>query len=87
MFVRLYQGGKSKPVAVPVMTQVLGVGDAVVSEKAETIDAARFDNAVRAADYAMPLDLKALQKGAYVATFKATLGKDTVRRDVRFTIR
>jgi hypothetical protein len=86
-FLRLYQNSKAKPVAVPLNVQVLGVGDKVFSEKTETIDAAKFENAARAAEHSARVDLQSLEPGSYVAVFTATLGKDTVRRDVRFRVR
>jgi len=87
MFVRAYQTSKAKPVAVPLNVKVLGLGDQVLSDKTDTIDAAKFENPTRSAEHSSRLDVQSLQPGSYVAVFTATLGKDTIRRDVRFRVR
>jgi len=87
MFMRVYQGGKAKVAPVTMTTKILGIGDKVLMEKSDTLDASKFNLEGRGADFSTPVDVKGLPPGAYVINFTATLGKDTVSRDVRFTVR
>lgn len=86
-FLRVYEGGKTKLAAVPLTVRLVDNRDKAVVEKTETIDAAKFSEATRGADYTFPLPIDRLERGPYLLTFAATLGKDTVKRDVRFTVR
>jgi hypothetical protein len=61
--------------------------DAVVVTTTDRIEAGEFDAATRAIDHRYRVPLPPLPPGGYLLTFEATLGKTTVRRDVRFTVR
>jgi hypothetical protein len=85
-FLRVYQGGKAAVEPVPLTIRVLNSEDKAVIDQKETLDATRFAEA-RAADQRFMLPVNQLPVGDYLLTFEATLGKTTVRRDVRFAVK
>jgi VWFA-related protein len=85
-FLRVYQGGKSAIVPIALKVRIVDGHDKTVADQTEALDPNRFDK-TRAADYRFPLPLTRLTRGPYVLTFETTLGKTSVRRDVRFTVR
>jgi VWFA-related protein len=85
-FVRIYQGGNGRLSMVTVRTRVLDAAGNAVSEKSDTLDAARFMEA-RAADHQFRVPVGGLVAGEHVLMFEATLGKVTVKRDVMFEIK
>ena len=86
-FFRVAQGGKAALAPVSLSTRIVNDKDAVVVTTTDRIEAGEFDAATRAIDHRYRVPLPPLPPGGYLLTFEATLGKTTVRRDVRFTVR
>jgi hypothetical protein len=86
-FLRVYEGGKNALAPVTVAIRIVNDQDASVFEESQTIGVDRFDAKARAADERVELPLARLAPGAYLLTFEATLGKNTTRRDVRFSVK
>jgi VWFA-related protein len=86
-FVRAYEGGDTRRPAAPVtlVTRIAGVDESPAVTHSQTLDPARFT--ARAADVRFDLPLSSLKPGPYLLTLEATLGRTTVRRDVKFEIR
>lgn len=85
-FVRIYQGGKDALVPVQMHLRILDAGTRAVIDQTTTFDAARFATR-RAADCPFQLPLSELGEGEYLLTVDASTGKETARRELRFTVR
>jgi len=85
-FLRVYQGGNKVPVPVALAVRIVDATDTAVLDTTQTLGPDRFD-VTRAAECLLDLPLSRLPAGPYLLTFEATLGKRSVRRDVRFTVR
>jgi hypothetical protein len=85
-FLRVHQGGKAAPVALPLHVRVLGDGPAPVIDVTQQIEAARF-NASRETDVNVELPLHTLAPGEYVLIVETALGKTAASRSLRFAVR
>jgi hypothetical protein len=83
-FLRVYQGGKPSPVTLT--TRVLAVDDKVVVEETKTLAVEQF-SANRSADVAFAVPVSQLAPGEYLLRFEAASSRNSVRRDVRFTVK
>ena len=86
-FLQLYEGGKSSIAPVTLHTRIVDSHDATVFEDTSIIAATDFDTKTRAADHRCDVAVAKLAPGPYVLTFEAAIGKNTARRDVRFSVR
>ena len=84
--VRAYQGGKAAASPVSLTVRVLDDQGAAKFDATETLAADQFTTD-RAADYQLDVPLAKLARGEYLLTIEATMGKNTVRRDVRFSVK
>jgi len=82
-FMRAYQGGTDRPAPVTMKVSIQDAAGRTVFTKTETIAADRFVD--RAADFQFRLPLDKLEAGEHLLTFEAAAGKNTARRDIRFT--
>jgi hypothetical protein len=83
----VYQGGKD--VALPAMlaTRITDAKTQTAFEQRTPLFADR-SSTTRSADYLLDLPLADLGSGQYLLTIEATCGgKETPRRDVRFSVR
>jgi hypothetical protein len=82
-FLRIYQ---ARPVFVPtrVVTRITNGDDTLVSQKEATIGGGR--GRVSSSEYGAEVPVKTLPAGEYLLTIEATAGKNTERRDVRFSV-
>jgi len=85
-FVRVYQGGKDALVPVQVRLRIVDATTQTVIDESMIFDPTRFGSR-RAADGPFQLPLSRLAEGEYLLTFEAVAGKNTSRRDVRFSVR
>jgi VWFA-related protein len=85
-FVRIYQGGGKPPGAVRVTATITDEHNRTTFDQTEFLESARFAGG-RAADHSIVLPLSTLEAGPYLLTIQAGLGKTTIRRDARFTVR
>jgi VWFA-related protein len=85
-FVRIYQGGKDPLVPVQMHLRILDAAQRAVIDQTMTFDPGRFAPG-RAADCPFQLPLDRLADGEHLLTVEASAGKETARRDVRFTVR
>jgi Ca-activated chloride channel family protein len=85
-FFTVYQGGGDPIQPVTMRVSIRNDADKIVLTRADALEAVQF-GATRGADHRFALPLGALTPGEYVLTIEVTLGKDSARRDVRFTIR
>ncbi len=90
-FARVYVGKGTPPAdpaaAVTMRSTVMNDrGDLLLDQK-ETIDAARFTGTPRATDYKIDLPIVTLARGQYLLTIETARGKDTARREVRFSVK
>ncbi len=85
VFLRIVQGGRDTPMAVPMEAVVVDEHGRTVLDQSRTIPASRFDGD-READYRFPLPLARLPPGAYL--LRVTLGADdtSLERTLRFTV-
>ena len=87
VFLRVFQGGASPPVAATLSTKILDIRDAVVFETTAMLAPERFD-ATRAAGYQLDLPLARLSRGPHLLSITASLpGGRSVRRDMVFRVR
>jgi VWFA-related protein len=86
VFARIYQGGKQPPAPVGVAASIVDGAGEVVFDRATAVGAEQF-GAARAADYRVNLPLDRLSPGPHRLTLTATLGRESARRDLRFTVR
>ena len=86
-FFRVYQGGDSPLVSVPLTVRIVNELDEVVGTAAGTIAADRFDAVTRATDHRFALQTRGLAPGRYLVTFETTLGNASARRDAIVTVR
>ena len=84
VFMRVYARSSSTPVTVNA--RITDRQQHVVFDRPETIVAERF-GATHAADYRLALPLEALAPGPYLLTIEVGPGPQTIRRDVRFSVR
>jgi hypothetical protein len=84
VFARIYGGATAQNVTVTA--RVRGGNNRVVFERATPIDAAVFGPS-RAAEYRLDMPISDLPAGDYLLSLEAAKGRDTVRRDVQFSIR
>jgi VWFA-related protein len=86
-FLRVYEGGKSSIAPATIHTHIIDAHDATMFDDTTTIAATDFDAPTRAADDRFHVPIAKLAPGAYVLTFEAASGKNTARRDVRFSVK
>ena len=86
VFLRIYQGGKAAVAPVTVVARVMDKNDKQIGEGKETLAPDRFYVGGRAADYVFGIPLSSLPPGPYLVTFDVTLGSETVRRSVQFSV-
>jgi VWFA-related protein len=84
-FLRVYQGGRSPLVSVPVAVRIVDSRDAVVFETTERLGPDRFASG-RTADYRLSVPVAGLTPGPHLLTLEAGLGGTRPRRDVRFLV-
>jgi hypothetical protein len=85
-FLRIYQGGKDALLPAVVTMRIVDTRDRPSFGGRVPLSTAQF-SPDRAADFAFDLPLDRLEAGAHLLTVEATLGKRSVRRDLRFSIR
>ena len=85
-FVRVYQGGKDTPLPVQMRLRIIDAATQAAVDEAVTFEPTRFGTR-RAADCPFQLPLSRLAAGEYLLTIEAVAGKNTARRDVRFSVR
>ena len=85
-FERIYQGGSKAPASVKVTATIRDEFDLVKLERTTTVDGMNF-LLTRSADFRLDLPLADLEPGRHVLHVEAVRGFETVRRDVRFTVR
>jgi len=85
VFVRIYQGGKSRIVPVRMTARVRSEKDAIVSNQEAMLDVENFSGS-RSADYQVTLPLAHLQPGEYLLEVDAQSGARHVRRTARFSV-
>ena len=85
-FVRVYQGGKDAPVPVQMRLRVVDAATQAVVDESMVLEPARFGPR-RAADCPFQLPLSKLGEGEYLLTVESAAGKNTARREVRFSVR
>ena len=85
-FVRVYQGGKDAPVPVQMRLRIVDAATQGVVDESLVLESARFGPR-RAADCPFQLPLSKLGEGEYLLTIEAAGGKNTARREVRFSVR
>jgi len=85
-FLRVYQGGKDPLAPVQLRLRVLDASSRAAVEETITIDPARFGSG-RSADAPFQLPLSRLGEGDYLLSAEAVRGKETARREVRFSVR
>ncbi len=85
-FVRVYQGGITPTVAVPVTIHILDSHGTSVFDKQDSLAAASFTNG-RGADEFLLLPLSNLPPGPYLLEISAQLGSTTAKGDLRFAIK
>lgn len=84
-FTRVYQGGKDALAAVPLRIQLRNQDDFLIMNRQESLPAETFSKE-RSADVNIAVPLERLAPGAYLLTLESTLGKTTVKREVRFDV-
>jgi hypothetical protein len=72
---------------VTLSTRITNDRDETVFGKSEALPAERFAASGRRVDSSFVLPLDRLPPGAYLLTFEATMGADSVERDVQFRVR
>jgi VWFA-related protein len=85
-FVRVYQGGNKPPGAVRMTATITDEHNRTNFDQTVFLEGASFAG-VRAVDHPVALPLSTLEAGPHLLTITAGLGKTTVRRDARFTVR
>jgi hypothetical protein len=84
-FVKVYEPkGSIRPVTL--RTRVTDSVGAELVNRSTTIPEMAFGGDRRAASYRFTVPVASLKPGSYLLTFDATLGKTSVRRDVRFVV-
>jgi hypothetical protein len=84
IFLRVYEGGSSTPVAMTV--RLINEDNAVVVNQVDHLPAAAFSHG-RQANYWYRLPLSSLRPGEYWLSLEAAAGLHTARRDIRFRMR
>jgi VWFA-related protein len=84
-FLRVYDGGKHSDGPVAVTARITDSADRVVFRTTGFVTPA-LTGALRAADYRLTLPIERLLSGAHLLTIEATIGKDVLRRDARFSV-
>jgi VWFA-related protein len=85
-FMRVYQGGTGNMGAATMKLSIRDGSGKSVFAHAEAIDAQKFAPG-RVADYRVRLPLTSLTTGDHVFTVEATIGKNSAKRDVVFTVK
>ena len=85
-FVRVYQGGKDTPVPVQMRLRIVDAATQAAVDESMILEPTRFASR-RAADCPFQLPLPRLAEGDYLLTIEAVAGKNTARREVRFSVR
>jgi hypothetical protein len=84
-FVRVYQGGQDTPVPVQMRLRIVDAATQAVVDESMVLDPTRFGSR-RAADCPFQLPLSRLGEGDYLLTIEAAAGRNTARREVRFSV-
>jgi VWFA-related protein len=85
-FLRVYQGGTAAISPVAVKVRIVDEKNTAVVDRTDTLPATVFSSG-RQADYSYRLPLSTLKAGQYWLSIQAAIGKQSVRRDVRFSVR
>jgi hypothetical protein len=85
-FLRVYQGGTTPLASASLTTRIVDATDKVIVEQQDTLGTDRFSE-VRSADVRFNLPVAQLLSGEYLLSFQVTQGKETARRDVRFSVK
>ena len=85
-FAHVYQGGTAPLAPVATRVHVVDATAKSVFGGTATIPAGEFGQD-RSAELKLAIPLQRLPPGDYLLTLEAELGKNTARRDVRFTVR
>ena len=80
--VRAYQGGTDKIVSIPMKVSLQDAAGKNVFNNTDTLAPERFVD--RSADYQFRLPLDQLQAGEHLLTIETSVGKNSIRRDMRF---
>jgi hypothetical protein len=83
---RVYQGGSKRVAPVDVKTRLVDEHDVEVMHRLETLSATAFSSE-RQADHWLSLPLSELRPGDYWLSIEASVGKQRVSRNVRFSVR
>jgi hypothetical protein len=85
-FVRVYQAERAQPQAATITIRLVDAHDQSIASQRLPVRAAAFAGR-HSADVTFPIPMSHLTAGEYLLTFEASLGKTTVRRDVRFSVK
>jgi len=85
-FLRLYEGGSKPPGAVRLAATITDGNNQTRFDQTTFLDSSRFSGA-HAAEYRLDLPMSRLEAGPHLLTIEASLGRTTIRRDARFTVR
>jgi VWFA-related protein len=86
VFARVYQGGSAALAPVSTRVRVVDSAEKTVFGGTASLPAGEFGEG-RSTELKLDVPLRRLTPGEYLLTLEATLGKNTARRDVRFTVR
>jgi hypothetical protein len=86
-FLRVYDGGNQAAGPVAVTARITDGAGRIVFRTTGVVTPVPAARSVRAADYRLTLPIERLLTGPHLLTIEATLGKDVVRRDARFSVR
>jgi VWFA-related protein len=85
-FLRVYQGGTAALSPAALRIRLVDEHNTAVVDRTETLPAPAFSRN-RQADYSLRLPLASLKPGEYWLSIEAAMGKRTVKRDLRFTVK
>jgi hypothetical protein len=85
--VRVYQGGRSRPLPVSIATRIANADDEPVFGRVEDLPSSAFLPFTRTAEYRRALPLADLVSGEYLLTFEASLDGRRAQRHVRFIVK
>ena len=85
-FLRVYQGGKDTPAPVQMRLRIVDAATQAAVDESMILEPTRFASR-RAADCPFQLPLRRLAAGDHLLTIEAVAGKNTARREVRFSVR
>lgn len=86
-FLRVYQGGNSKPEAADVTVRVLDGANKTAFSQSHSLASTLFAGTARAADDQFALPIDRLKAGSYLLSVQVKANNHTTNRDVRFEVK